>query len=99
MLSPSKRMRFWAVSTRRMTPLSPLFLPAMTMTLSPFLSFILQNFRGQGADLLVAALDDLARDRAEDARCFRFLLVFFYEHDRVLVEADVAAVFAAECFF
>src|SRR3989344_4483908 len=59
----------------------------------------LYDFRRAGDYCFVPEVLQLARDRAEDAAGLRlfFVLAARFEHDyRVLVEADVAAVFAAE---
>src|SRR3954453_2295061 len=72
-------------------PLAPLSLPAITCTVSPFLTFMSEHLRGEGDDLHELLVAQLATDRAEDARPSRFVVVAD-EHGGVLVEPDVAAV-------
>src|SRR6476469_1617441 len=64
---------------------------------SVFLYFSIRmsdDLRGQRHDLHVFLVAQLARDRAEDARCTRLALVVD-DHHGVLIELDVAAVLAA----
>src|SRR5215217_7081583 len=77
--------------TRWTSPCLPLSLPVSTTTVSPFLSFISDDLRGEGDDAHEPAFAQLAADRAEDARAARREVVFDQDGG-VLVEADVAAV-------
>src|SRR6185437_9005336 len=107
MLTPWTRTRLSFGRTRRTSPVLPLSLPAMTTTLSPFLIFSLlmsndpgsqrgsQNFGRERNDLHELAGAQLARHRSEDARANRLALLVD-EHRRVAVEADGAAVRAAD---
>src|SRR3989344_3943055 len=66
-----------------------------------FVSFLdthmhLENLGRERAYRLITAVDDLARDRAEDAVGLGLLFVLLDEHDRVFIESDVRAVLAAE---
>src|SRR5215212_31106 len=73
-------------------PLAPLSLPAITRTVSPFLTFIsLQHLRREGDDLHEPLVAELATHRAEDAGPPR-LAVLLDQHSGVLVEPDVGAV-------
>src|SRR5918996_3289200 len=87
--TPSPRL---VRSTRSTVPRLPRSLPASTMTVSPFLTFMrLQHLRCERDDLHVVALPELAGHRPEDARAARAALRGD-QHRRVLVETDVAAV-------
>src|SRR5256885_10091343 len=72
-------------------PLAPLSLPAMTTTVSPFLTFTSHHLRSQRDDLHVALPPQLAPDRAEDARTAR-IAALLDDDGGVLVELDVRAV-------
>src|SRR6266702_7056633 len=73
-------------------PLAPLSLPAMTTTVSPFLTFMaLHHLRRQRDDFHVALPPQLPPDRAEDTRTAR-VAALFDDHGGVLVELDVRAV-------
>src|SRR2546421_10918082 len=72
-------------------PLAPRSLPAMTTTVSPFLTFTSHHLRGQRDDLHVALPPQLPPDRAEDTRTAR-VAALFDDHGGVLVELDVRAV-------
>src|SRR5512133_2665036 len=73
-------------------PLTPLSLPEITRTSSPFLIFmLLQHLRGEGDDAHEALLPQLTADGAEDARAARVPAVLD-ENGSVLVETDVRAV-------
>src|SRR5215208_1933169 len=76
-------------------PVLPLSLPEITMTSSSVRSFISEHLRGERDDPHEAAVAQLARDRAEDARAARGVLGVD-DHGRVLVERDVRAVLAPE---
>src|SRR5829696_2981132 len=76
-------------------PVLPLSLPEITMTSSSVRSFISKHLRGERDDPHEAAVAQLARDRAEDARAARSVLGVD-DHGRVLVERDVGAVLAPE---
>src|SRR5690606_7687011 len=55
--------------------------------------------RGESADALIALLDDFARDRTEHAGCLRLLRILAAasdEDDRIVIEAHIAAVPAAQ---
>src|SRR5215207_9332347 len=88
-------MRSRARSTRMILPVLPLSLPEITMTSSSVRSFISKHLRGERDDPHEAAVAQLARDRAEDARAARSVLGVD-DHGRVLVERDVGAVLAPE---
>src|ERR1700712_2961559 len=76
-------------------PFAPLSLPAMTRTVSPFLTFIwLQHLRRERDDPHEALVAQFAADRAEDAGPAR-LAVVLDDDGGVLVELDVRAVRAA----
>src|SRR4051794_33223050 len=72
-------------------PFAPLSLPAITRTVSPFLTFMSEHLRGEGDDPHELAVAQLAPDRAEDAGPSR-LAVVLDQDGGVLVEPDVAAV-------
>src|SRR3954447_7780899 len=76
-------------------PFAPLSLPAMTRTVSPFLTFIwLQHLRRERDDPHEALVAQLPADGAEDAGPARLAVVL--DDDRgVLVALDVRAVRAA----
>src|SRR5215218_5915310 len=78
-------------------PVLPLSLPEMTITLSSWriLDAMSEHLRGERDDLHEAAVAQLARHRAEDARAARVVLGVD-DHGRVLVERDVGAVVAPE---
>src|SRR5215207_4477296 len=78
-------------------PVLPLSLPEMTITLSSclILDAMSEHLRGERDDLHEAAVAQLARHRAEDARAARVVLGVD-DHGRVLVEGDVGAVVAPE---
>src|SRR5215210_6200845 len=76
-------------------PVLPLSLPEITMTSSSVRSFISEHLRGERDDSHEAAVAQLARDRAEDARAARGVLRVD-DHGGVLVERDVGAVVAPE---
>src|SRR3989338_2543454 len=58
----------------------------------------LNYLRRERAYLLVAALDDFARDGAEHAVRLGLFLLLLNENDRIFIETDVAAVLAPEGF-
>src|SRR3954463_6809959 len=77
-------------------PVLPLSLPEITTTLSSVLiRMASEHLRGERDDLHEAAVAQLARDRAEDARPTRVVLGVD-DHGGVLVEGDVGAVLAPE---
>src|SRR3954447_16123848 len=78
-------------------PVLPLSLPAITTTSSSVRIFMpmSEDLRGEADDLHEAAVAQLARHRAEDARPAGVVLGVD-DHGRVLVEGDVGAVVAAE---
>src|SRR5215203_6474852 len=76
-------------------PVLPLSLPEITMTSSSVRSFISKHLRGERDDPHEAAVAQLARDRAEDARAARVVLGVD-DHGGVLVEGDVGPVLAPE---
>src|SRR4051812_34826032 len=78
----------WAWMT---LPLAPLSLPAMTTTVSPFLTFMSEHLRCQRDDLHELLVAQLTADRSEDAGTPR-LVVRLDEHGGVLVEPDVGTV-------
>src|SRR5688572_24786010 len=93
-------------STFRMRPDLPRSSPEITITWSFFRKLDLAGFttslrgmsdhlRSERNDLHELPLAKLARHRTEDARSLGFLLVVD-QHGRVLVEADVGAVLAAD---
>src|SRR5580698_9451277 len=84
--------------TRNTSPCLPLSRPLMTTTLSPFLIFsfgISEHFRRQRGDLQKFAGAQLAGDGPEHTRADRLVLAVD-QHRRVAVEADRAAVDAAD---
>src|SRR5215470_10647479 len=106
MLTPCTRTRISLRSTRSTSPVLPRSLPVMTTTLSPFLilNFAmilasppvrLEHFRRQRNDLHELLAAQLARHRPEDAGADRLALLVD-QHRRVAVEADRAAVGAAD---
>src|SRR5215218_3643516 len=95
MLMPSTYTRSLDRSTRMILPVLPLSLPEITMTSSSVRSFISEHLRGERDDSHEAAVAQLARDRAEDARAARGVLRVD-DHCGVLVEGDVGAVLAPE---
>src|SRR5215203_2580805 len=95
MLMPSTKTRSLARSTRMILPVLPLSLPEITMTSSSVRSFISEHLRGERDDLHEAAVAQLARHRAEDARPARVVLGVD-DHRGVLVEGDVGAIVAPE---
>src|ERR1700759_1928393 len=78
-------------------PVLPLSLPEITTTWSSVRIFaaISEHLRGERDDLHEAAVAQLARHRAEDARAARVVLGVD-DHRGVLVEGDVGAVVAPE---
>src|SRR5215212_1198260 len=94
--TPSTTTRCSSRSTWITLPSAPLSLPAITLTVSPFLIFmerfpISEHLRRQRDDLHEPLVAQLAPDRAEDARAAR--LAVLPQDDRgVLVELDVRAV-------
>src|SRR5947207_6788382 len=73
-------------------PLRPLSRPAMTTTVSPFLTFMaLHHLRRQRDDFHVALPPQLPADRAEDTRTTR-VAALLDDDGGVLVELDVRAV-------
>src|SRR3954454_11256189 len=83
-------------------PVLPFSLPEMTITSSSVRIFIsgssdepLEHLRGERDDAHEAAVAQLARHGAEDARAARGVLGVD-DHGRVLVEGDVRAVRAPE---
>src|SRR3954449_5360287 len=76
-------------------PLLPFSLPEMTITSSLVRIFISEHLRRERHDLHEAAVAQLARDGAEDARAARVVLGVD-DHRGVLVEGDVRAVLAPE---
>src|SRR5919107_5352895 len=63
--------------------------------LEPFVAIVLNHLRRERNDLHEVAVAEFARDGAEDARADG-RVVRLDEHARVLVEADVGAVLAAD---
>src|SRR3954469_1484986 len=95
-LTPSTTTRCSSRSTRITLPSAPLSLPAITLTVSPFLIFIAcfpwsEHLRCQRDDLHELLVAQLAPDRAEDARAAG-LAVGLEDHCGVLVELDVRTV-------
>src|SRR3954466_4631303 len=94
--TPSTTTRCSSRSTRITLPSAPLSLPAITLTVSPFLIFIecfpiSEHLRCQRDDLHEPLVTQLATHRAEDARATR--LTVLPQDDRgVLVELDVGPV-------
>src|SRR3954462_9758657 len=76
-------------------PLLPFSLPEMTITSSLVRIFISEHLRRERHDAHEAAVAQLARDRAEDARAAR-VVRGVEDHRGVLVEGDVGAVVAPE---
>src|SRR5215211_4938162 len=76
-------------------PVLPLSLPAITITLSSVRIFISEHLRRERDDPHEAAVAQLARDGAEDARAAR-VVRGVEDHRGVLVERDVGPVLAAE---
>src|SRR6476659_7551314 len=72
-------------------PLAPWPWPAMTRTVSPFLTFMSEHLRRQRNDLHVALVTQLTTDRPEDAGAAR-VTVGLDQHRGVLVEFDVGTV-------
>src|SRR5262245_12267749 len=94
--TPSTTTRCSSRSTWITRPSAPLSLPAITLTVSPFLIFIAcfpisEHLRRERDDLHEPLVTQLAADGAEDARAAR--LTVLPQDDRgVLVELDVRAV-------
>src|SRR3954449_1054174 len=98
MFMPSTKRRFFFGSTWRTVPVFPLSLPVITLTVSPFFTFIdmvSQHLRGERDDPHEVAVAQLARHRSEDARATR-AAGGVDDHGGVLVEGDVGAVLAPE---
>src|SRR4051812_38134921 len=94
--TPSTTTRCSSRSTWITLPSAPLSLPAITLTVSPFLIFIecfpiSKHLRSQRDDLHEPLVAQLAAHGAEDARAAR-LAVLAQDHRGVLVELDVRAV-------
>src|SRR4051812_36294668 len=95
-LTPSTTTRSSSRSTWITLPSAPLSLPAITLTVSPFLIFIAcfpisEHLRCERDDLHEPLVAQLAADGAEDARAAR--LAVLPQDDRgILVELDVGAV-------
>src|SRR5580658_787852 len=98
MLTPWTSTRSSSRTTRSTSPLLPLSRPVMTITLSPFLilnfAAMSEHLGRERDDLHEFAGAQLAGHRPEDARADRLALLGD-EHGRVAVEADRAAVGAA----
>src|SRR4051812_15701240 len=92
-LTPSTITRCSSRSTWMTLPSAPLSLPAITLTVSPFLIFTLisEHLRRERNDLHEPLLAQLAAHGAEDARATGFP-VGLEDHRCVLVEADVGTV-------
>src|SRR4051812_22883627 len=92
-LTPSTITRCSSRSTWMTLPSAPLSLPAITLTVSPFLilTLISEHLRGQRNDLHELLLAQLAADRPEDAGATG-LPVGLEDHCCVLVETDVGTV-------
>src|SRR5437868_11625767 len=89
---PSTTTRPLGASTWRTTPVLPRSFPVMTSTVSFRLIFaISDHLRRKRNDLHEFPLPQLARDRAENARAPRVLLVG-KNYRRVFVEADQRAI-------
>src|SRR3954449_4366006 len=98
MFMPSTKRRFFFGSTWRTVPVFPLSLPVITLTVSPFFTFIdmvSEHLRGKRDDPHEVAVAQLARHRSEDARATR-AAGGVDDHGGVLVEGDVGAVLAPE---
>src|SRR4051812_42513125 len=94
--TPSTTTRRSSRSTWITLPSAPLSLPAITLTVSPFLIFIVcfpisEHLRCQRDDLHEPLVAQLPAHGAEDARAAR-LSVLAQDHRGVLVELDVRAV-------
>src|SRR5262245_13662538 len=94
--TPSTMTRCSSRSTWITLPSAPLSLPAITLTVSPFLIFIecfpiSEHLRCERDDLHEPLVAQLSADRAEDARTAR-LAVLPQDDRSVLVELDVRAV-------
>src|SRR3954467_7014441 len=97
--TPSTTTRCSSRSTWITLPSAPLSLPAITLTVSPFLIFIVcfpisEHLRCERDDLHEPLVAQLTAHGAEDARAAR-LAVLPQDHRGVLVELDVGAVGAA----
>src|SRR5207247_2344610 len=97
MLTPRTVARSTVGATLITSPVLPLSLPAMTITLSPFLilAAMSEHLRGQRDDLHVVLGAKLAWHRAEDAGADR-LHLRRDQHRGIPVEADDAAVRAPD---
>src|SRR5687767_4177912 len=95
MFRPSTNTRSFFGSTRRILPVLPLSLPAMTTTSSSLRRRMSEHLRGERHDLHEPAVAQLAGHGPEDARAARVVLGVD-DHGRVLVEGDVGAVVAPE---
>src|SRR6478672_2728036 len=91
--TPSTTTRPCSRSTSMTLPSAPLSLPAITLTVSPFLilTLISEHLRCQRDDPHEPLVAQLAAHGAEDARAAR-LAVGLEDHRGVLVEADVGTV-------
>src|SRR3954471_1169210 len=94
--TPSTTTRCSSRSTWITLPSAPLSLPAITLTVSPFLIFmpcfpISEHLRCERDDLHEPLVAQLAADGAEDARAAR-PTVLPQDHRGVLVELDVGPV-------
>src|SRR5215217_547516 len=97
MLMPCTTTRFSVGRTLVTLPVRPLSLPVRTTTLSPFLilAAMLQDLRCQRDDLHVVLGAQFARNRAEDPRADRLVLLVDDDSGR-LVKADDRAVLALD---
>src|SRR5438067_442742 len=93
-LTPSTTILPSVGSTRSTRAVVPRSSPVMTCTVSSLRMFMLNHLGRQADDLHEVALAQLAGDGAEDAGAARVHLVVD-EHQRVAIEAHVAAVVAA----
>src|SRR5512146_2635143 len=87
-----------SASTRRTSPVLRMFFPAITTTMSPFLTcvaMLLHHLGGQRDDLHEVLFAQLAGDGPEDAGAAGVAFLVD-DHHGAAVEADVAAVGAAD---
>ena len=99
-LTPSMVTRSFFGNACAIVPEAPRFLPAMTITLSPFFSFIwLYDFRRQCDDFLISPFNNLARNRTKHAIRFRLFLFLLHQNNSVLVKTNVRTILPAKGLF
>src|SRR5687768_13020987 len=104
MRTPSIRTWDFFGSTARILPVAPLWLPLITWTVSPFLTWkfgrlaMSENLRSERNDLHEVLFAEFTGDRTEDTGALG-IVVLVDNHDRVVIEAEITAVFPPDRVF